>query len=45
VTVVKIANQRTDWVGALAFLFGAAVVVPSLAALLIALFAVVRALV
>lgn len=36
----KIANRRTDWVARLTFLFGAAVVVPSLIALAISLFAV-----
>lgn len=35
---------RFDWVGALAFVFGAAVVVPSLIALALALIAVAGAL-
>lgn len=39
--VVKIMNRRLDAVGALAALFGAAVVVPSLIALAVAIIAVV----
>ena len=39
--MVKIMNRRLDAVGALAALFGAAVVVPSLIALAVAIIAVV----
>ena len=38
--MVQIMKRRMDWVGALAALFGAAVVIPSLAALVIAIAAV-----
>ena len=37
---MKIMNRRMDWVGALAAFFGVAVLIPSLAALLITIVAV-----
>ncbi|MDN2566308.1 hypothetical protein N1F89_08750 [Aquibium sp. A9E412] len=43
--MTRAIRMRTDWVSALALLFGAAVVVPSLIALLLALAAVARMLV
>lgn len=38
-------GRKFDWIGAMALLFGAAVIVPSMVALAISLFAVVRALI
>ena len=43
-TVTKTADRPFDWVAALAFISGAAVMVPSLAALAVALLAVAAAL-
>ena len=42
--MVQIMKKRIDWVGALAAFFGAAVVIPSLAALAIAIGTVVMEL-
>lgn len=43
--MVQFMRKRMDWVGALAALFGAAVVIPSLAALLITVVTVILKLV
>lgn len=40
----NVANRRMNWVGALTYLLGAAVMVPSLIVLAITLFAVARML-
>jgi hypothetical protein len=42
--MLKVFNRRTDWIGALAFLFGAAVIAPSMIAFSLSLLAVARTL-